>query len=85
MPNSETASHKLAYLPLSNDAVRRRNDEIATDVQSQLSNIFRNTKFLLAFDESTVRVGKALLLGCTRFKHASNFVEEMLFCKSLKQ
>ena len=80
MLNSETASNKLAYLPLSNDAVRRRNDEIATDVQSRLSDILRYTKFLLAFNESTVRVGKApLLLGCTWFKHASNSSKKYFF------
>ncbi|XP_076817976.1 SCAN domain-containing protein 3-like [Clavelina lepadiformis] len=84
MLDSGTPGPQLAALPLSNDTVRRRIDKIAIDVQSQLNDILRNTKFSLALDESTVRDSEALLLGYARFKHDSNFAEEMLFCKSLK-
>ena len=79
MLDSRTNGHQLASLPLSNDTVRRRIDEIAIDVKSQLNDILRNTKFSWVLDESAVRDSEALLLGYTRFKQHSKFVEEMLF------
>ena len=84
MLDSGAAGHQLASLPLSNDTVRRRIDEIAIDVKSQLTDILRNTKFSLALDESTVRDSEALLPSYVRFKQGSEFVEEILFCESLK-
>ena len=66
------------------DTARRRIDEMAIDVKSQLNDILRNAKFSLALDELTVRYSEALLLGYTSFKQDSKFVEEMLFCESLK-
>ena len=84
MLDSGAAGHQLASLPLSNDTVRRRIDEIAIDVKSQLTDILRNTKFSLALDESTVRDSEALLLSYVRFKQGSEFVEEIHFCESLK-
>ena len=54
MLDSGTAGHQLASLPLSNDTVRHCIDEISTDIQSQLNDILRMTKFSLALDESTV-------------------------------
>ena len=70
---------------LSNDTVRRRIDEISTDIQSQLNDILRMTKFSLALDESTVRYSEALLLGYARFKYDFKFVEEMIFASLWKQ
>ena len=37
-----------------------------------------------ALNELTIGDSKTLLVGYTRFKHDSKFIEEMLFCKSLK-
>ena len=81
MLDSRTNGHQLASLPLNNDTVRRRIDEMAIDVKSQLNNILRNTKFSLVLDESAVRDSEALLLGYTRFKQDSKFVEKMLFAR----
>ena len=82
--DSRAAGHQFASLPLSNDTVRCGIDEMGIDVKSQLNDILWNTKFSWAHDESTVRDSEALLLGYTRFKQDSKFVEEMLFCESLK-
>ena len=81
MLDSRTAGHQLASLPLSNNTVRGRIDEMAIDVKLLLNDILRNTKFSLALDESTVRDSEALLLGYIRFKQDSKFFEEMFFGK----
>ena len=84
MLDSETAGQQFSSLPLSSNTVRRHIDEIALDVRSQLNDILRNTNFSLTLDESTVRDNETLLLGYVRFRHNSKFVEEMIFCMSLK-
>ena len=78
----QPVAQELSAVPLSNDTVRRRIDDIADDMEVQLVTILRTTNFSLALDESTVRDCEALLLAYARFQH--EFVEEMLFCKSLK-
>lgn len=75
---------EMSALPLSNDSVRRRIDEMSNDVEEQLVDMLRETKFSLALDESTVRDSEALLLSYVRFVRESAFAEEMFFCASLK-
>ena len=81
---NKPAVQELSAVPLSNNTVRRRIDDIADDLEVQLVTILRTTKFSLALDESTVRDNEVLLLAYTRFQHNNEFVEEMPFCKSLK-
>ena len=81
---NKPATQELSAVPLSNDTIRRRIDDIADDLEVQLVTILRTTKFSLALDESTVCNIEALLLPYARFQHNNKFVEEMLFCKSLK-
>lgn len=71
-------------VPLSNDTVRRRIDEMAVDVHSQLVSKLRKVKFTVQLDESTVRQGEALLLAYVRYIDEEEFKEEMLFCEALK-
>ena len=56
---------------------------MAVDVKSQVNDILQNTNFSLALDESTVRDSETLLLGYTRFKQDSKFVEEIFFLRIL--
>lgn len=70
-------------IPLSNDSVRRRIDEMASDVEQQLVTNLREKKFTVQLDESTVRNSEALLMVYVRFIDNGEFVEEMLFCEQL--
>ena len=58
--NSESAAEEVTTLPLSNDTVRRRIDELPCDLEDQLCDILNGTKFS---DESTVKDSEALLLA----------------------
>lgn len=73
----------VSVIPLSNDTVRRRIDEMASDVESQLVNKLQACKFSVQLDESTVRDSDALLLAYVRYIEDGAFHEEMLFCDSL--
>ena len=71
-------------IPLSNDTVRRRIDEMASDVESQLVTKLRVSNFSVQLDESTVRDSEVLLLAYVRYIDDDSFQEEMLFCESLR-
>ena len=49
-------------IPLSNNTVQRRIDEMASDVTTQLVSKLRQTRFTVQVDETTVRDSQSLLL-----------------------
>ena len=60
MLDSGKVGCQLSSLPLSNDTVRRRIDEIANDVQLQLNDILRNRNFSLDLVFQTSAISKHL-------------------------
>ena len=79
----QSASSVLRAVPLSNDTVARRIDEMSSDVLKQLVDILSVTKHSLQIDESTLSNNESLLLGYVRFVHNMQAQEEMLFAISL--
>lgn len=77
------ASNVIKNVPLSNDTVRRRIDEMAEDVEASLCEFLTHTEFSLTVDESTLPSNEALLLAYVRFVKEGNIFQEMLFARSL--
>jgi hypothetical protein len=78
-------SHEVTTnLPLSNNSVGRRIDEMAANVEEQLVKKLQQVKFALQVDESVVRDSEALLLAYVRFIDEGAMKEEFLFAQSLK-
>ena len=73
----------LSTVPLSNETVQRRIDEMGDDVESQLVQILFKTDHAPQIDESTFRDNEALPMGYVRFVHEQETKEEMLFVISL--
>lgn len=71
-------------LPLSNNTVSSRIDEMGKDVEMQLVEKLKSSNFSLQLDESTIRDSEALLLAYVRYIDKESFQEEMLFCESLE-
>ncbi|XP_077302796.1 protein FAM200C-like [Arctopsyche grandis] len=73
----------LSSVPLNNDTVSKRNDEMANDIEIQLCDELQSNEFSLQLDESTLRDNESLLLAYVRFVKNEEIIEEMLFSKLL--
>ena len=69
----------MKVMPLSNDTVRRRIDEMSDDIETQLAEKLKSRNFSLQLHESTVRNSEATLLTYVRYIDKDEFAEELLF------
>ena len=84
----KTVLHKPAYdilkrIPLSNNTVQRRTDDMSHDVESFLCNYLQTNHFSIQLDESTLPGNEALLLAYVRFVMDQEIHEELLFARTL--
>ncbi|KFD46434.1 hypothetical protein M513_12699 [Trichuris suis] len=77
------ATEIIKRIPLSNNTVQRRIDEMRADVENMLCNILGTEEFSLQVDESTLPQNEALLLAYVRFIKEGKLVQELLFAKEL--
>ncbi|CAH2003823.1 unnamed protein product [Acanthoscelides obtectus] len=77
------ASDIIKRIPLSNNAVERRIDEMSSDIESFLCNYLQTTHFSIQLDESTLPDNAALLLAYVRFIMNQEIYEELLFARTL--
>ena len=70
-------------MPLSNDTVQQRIDEMSSGVLKQLVELLFVSKYSLQIDESTLSDNKSLLLRYVWLIHNMQAQEEMIFAISL--
>ncbi|GFV07287.1 SCAN domain-containing protein 3 [Trichonephila clavipes] len=75
---------ELQSIPLSNDTVSRRINDIAEDVEQQLFGKLRDKLFSIQLDEATDSNKDAHFIAYVRFWDSMSAVEELLFCKPIK-
>ena len=78
----EQAANILQKIPLSNDTVKRTQDEIAENLEEQLVEKLKVLKFSLQIDE-TIMNNSVLLLAYVRYIDAMVIHGEMLFINKL--
>ena len=76
------AANILQKIPLSNDTVKRTQDEIAENLEEQLVEKLKVSKFSLQIDETTMN-NSVLLLAYVQYIDAMVIPEEMLFINKL--
>uniref|UniRef100_A0A5S6QNG7 DUF4371 domain-containing protein n=1 Tax=Trichuris muris TaxID=70415 RepID=A0A5S6QNG7_TRIMR len=83
--HSHTIGEELLIpkIPVSNNTVQRRIDEMANNVEDALCSSLRTTQFSLQIHESCLPGNEALLLTYVRFIKDEKLVQEVLFAKEL--
>lgn len=82
------AADAVRSVPLSNDTICRRVDEMAGDIVQQVTDkLKRAGSFAVQVDESTYGNGEAQLVMFARFKDdtVNDIVEHIVFCKPLPE
>ncbi|GFX38231.1 protein ZBED8 [Trichonephila clavipes] len=79
----KSASDIIRRIPLSNNTVQRRIDEMSQDVESFLCDYLQTTHFSLQLDDPTLPGNKSLLLTYVRFIMEQEHHKEMLFARTL--
>uniref|UniRef100_A0A671KL09 HAT C-terminal dimerisation domain-containing protein n=1 Tax=Sinocyclocheilus anshuiensis TaxID=1608454 RepID=A0A671KL09_9TELE len=78
------AAKAIKTVPLSNDTVCRRIDDMAEDIVAQVvGNLKQTSSFALQLDESTDISGESQLVAFVRYKDTDDIREHILFCKPM--
>ncbi len=81
----DSAAAKLGAVPLSNDIVARRIEDMSNDIREQLIEFVKKSPYYaLQLDESTDIAGQAQLLTYVRYLRDKAIEEDVLFCRPLQ-
>ncbi|CAK1593401.1 unnamed protein product [Parnassius mnemosyne] len=74
----------ILKIPLSNNSVQRRIDEMAENIEESLCNHLKTSQFSIQLDESILPTNEALLLFFVRFTKDEKICQELLFARNLE-
>ena len=81
----EEAECEVSKVPVSDNTITRRVDDLSNNISGILSEILQNNNFALQVDETTDITGKAQLLAFVRFENEGEIMENFLCCKELPE
>lgn len=81
----EATAQKLKAIPLSNNTIARRIDEISEDMKEQLVEKVKDKHFALQVDEATDSNKDCLLIAYVRYVDTDELSEDLLFCNYVRK
>ena len=81
----ESYAKKLRQIPLSDNTVSRRINDISEDICDQLVSRVRTLKFAIQVDEATDVAKDAHLIAYVRYVEETDVIEDILFCKPIPE
>ena len=81
----ERYAKQLRQIPLADNTVSRRINDISEDLCDQLVFLMSNLKFAIQLDEATDVAKDAHLIAHIRFVEETNIIEDILFCKLISE
>ncbi len=81
----EEAESELSKVPVSDNTISRRVDDLSNNVSGILFEILQNNNFALQVDESTYITGKAQLLAFVWFENEGEIMENYFCCKEMPE
>ncbi len=75
---------KIKFIPMSNNSIKMRIDEMSDNVLNQLCSELRNEEFSLQLDETTLSTNGAFLMAYVRYINNNEIREEFLFGEELR-
>lgn len=79
----ESYAKQLSQIPLADNTVGRRIDDISEDLCDQLVSRLRTSKFAIQVDEATDVAKDAHLIAYVRYVAETNIIEDILFCNRI--
>jgi hypothetical protein len=79
----ESYAKQLRQIPLADNTVGRRINDISEDICDQLVSRLRTSKFAIQVDEATDIAKDAHLIAYVRYVGENNILEDILFCKPI--
>ena len=80
----DAVANKLAMVPLLNDTIKRRIQELSEDVlQQTIAFVKRSGKLNLQLDETTYIGNDAQVMVFVRYLDTNDYMEQFLFCRPL--
>lgn len=79
----ESVANQLKNIPLSNNTISQRIQDISDNINDQLIDKLRNKTFAIQLDEATDNNKDAYLICYVRLMYGVDIIEELLFCKSI--
>ncbi len=81
----EEAESEVSKVPVSDNIISKRVDDLSNNISGILSEILQNNNFALQVDETIDITGTAQLLAFVRFENEGEIMENFLCCKELPE
>lgn len=81
----DASAAKIKAIPLSNDTVARRINDMANDLKEQLADKLKETRFAIQFDDATDSNKDCLFIAYVCFDVINSLCQDLLFFVNMSE